>query len=305
MCPRVTVIIPTYNCKEYISEAVDSVLNQTFQDFEIIVADDGSTDNTKEVLSRYISVNVIRYYYQNNSGVAAARNKGLREAKGDLIAFLDADDKWLPQRLEKSLEFLERNKCDWTCSSFFRRERDTGKTEIKRLDKKSLLDDSYVIDMLKDGLFYFSSKNIHTNTILVKQKCFEKVGFFDEKFHSGEDWDMWIRFEEAGFKGVYLDMPLAYYNIRSDGITKSSRSRTVDYHFELALKHAHILGIHNIKIRRSLGAICYKYADIYYNEHKNYVKAISYIFKGLYYYPQIKKILYAIRILIYKNILSK
>jgi glycosyltransferase involved in cell wall biosynthesis len=282
-----------------VTEAIDSILNQTYKNFEIIVIDDGSTDNTKEALGKYISGKLIRYYYQDNRGIAAARNRGIREAKEDHIAFLDADDKWLPQRLEKTVGFLESNSYDWVCSSFYRVEGETRKTEIRRLDKQSLLENSCLINMLKDGLFYFSSKNISTVTILVKRKCFEKIGFFDEKFRTGEDMDMWLRFEEAGLKGGYLDTPLAYYMVRKDGITKSSEGNLVN--LKLAIKHAKILGLDNIKIRKSLGEIYFKYADIYFNEQNEFLKAFYFVLKGLYYNPQIKKIYKGIRIIVRKK----
>jgi len=85
MNPKVSVIIPTYNCARYIPEAIESVLNQTYKDFEIIVVDDGSTDNTKEVLNRYIIENLIKYIYQNNQGPGAARNTGIKAAKGEYV----------------------------------------------------------------------------------------------------------------------------------------------------------------------------------------------------------------------------
>jgi glycosyltransferase involved in cell wall biosynthesis len=300
--PKVTVIVPTYNCAQYITEAIESVLNQTYKDFEIIIVDDGSIDNTKEILSNYISEKIIRYYFQNNKGVSSARNKGIGEAKGDLIAFLDADDKWLPERLEKSIEFLEINNYDWVCSSFYRMERDTGKNDIKRVDHKILCENICDINMLKKDLFYFSSKNINMNTILVKKKCFEKIGLFDESLKACEDYDMLLRFEEAELRGGFLDIPLAYYIIRKDGITRSCKYKKLDSDLKVAVKHAYRLGIRDKKIRRSLGEVYYNYADVYFNENNDFLKTIYFTFKGLYYNPQMKKILSGIRILIYKKL---
>ena len=102
--PLVSVIIPTYNRAEIIEEAVDSVLAQDYKDFELIVVDDGSTDNTSEVLATY--GDDIRVLYQENKGVSAARNRGISEAAGKLIAFLDSDDLWMPQKLTTQVEFF-------------------------------------------------------------------------------------------------------------------------------------------------------------------------------------------------------
>lgn len=115
--PKVSIIIPTYNSAKYIHDAIESVLNQTYQDFEIIVMDDGSIDNTKKVLRSYIESKKIRYFYQKNKGPSAARNKGIREAKGEYIAFLGADDIWHKKKLEKSINFMNIYNFDWICTS--------------------------------------------------------------------------------------------------------------------------------------------------------------------------------------------
>ena len=104
---KVSVIIPTYNRSSVLSRAIDSVLRQSFKDFELIVVDDGSTDNTKELIEKYSDQ--ITYIYQDNKGVSAARNKGLEHAKGEWIAFLDSDDEWKKKKLEKQIAFIEIN----------------------------------------------------------------------------------------------------------------------------------------------------------------------------------------------------
>src|SRR4028119_1061372 len=104
--PRVSVIIPVYNCDRYIQEAIESVLNQTYSDYEIIVVDDGSTDNTRSVLEPYF--HRIHYIYQENQGASAARNRGLQEARGKFVAFLDADDFFLlPSKLAEQVACFE------------------------------------------------------------------------------------------------------------------------------------------------------------------------------------------------------
>lgn len=295
---KVTVIIPTYNAIQYIDKAIKSVLTQSFENYEIIVVDDGSTDNTQESLDKYVQNRSIRYFYQHNGGPSSARNKGIAKSISDYIAFLDSDDEWTPFYLEKSIMFLEENNYDWVCSAYIRKERNSGKEEIKRLDSASLDNNGRDVNMLKNGLFYFSSVPIITNTILAKKSLFDTVGYFDETFHSGEDWDMWLRFEEAGFKGGYLDEPLAYYMIRDDGITKSNVGSQRDYHLELAEKHAKILGINNKLIRRSLGEIYFKYADLYFHERRDLIKAAGFVAKGLYYNPDFSKLFKGFRVLL-------
>jgi glycosyltransferase involved in cell wall biosynthesis len=125
---RISVVIPTYNSAAYLPAAIDSAFNQTLPPFEIVVIDDGSIDNTVEVLKPY-EVR-IRYIFQENKGPAAARNRGIAEANGDLIAFLDSDDVWLPEKLELQVPVLTENpKIGLVHSDFFLLDMKTG-TEL-------------------------------------------------------------------------------------------------------------------------------------------------------------------------------
>src|ERR1051326_205992 len=115
--PQVSVIIPTYNSAHYLADAVESVLSQTFQDIEVLIIDDGSTDETETVIQRYGSL--VRCFRQRNSGVAVARNRGIEESRGEYVAFLDADDTWLPHKLERQLAALDECSDYGACYSAF------------------------------------------------------------------------------------------------------------------------------------------------------------------------------------------
>lgn len=110
----VSIITPTYNCGEYIKGTIDSVIAQTYGNWEMIIVDDCSTDNTKEIVSRYSDTRIKYYCLERNSGAAAARNKALSLAKGQWIAFLDSDDLWLPTKLERQLDFMMRNEISFS-----------------------------------------------------------------------------------------------------------------------------------------------------------------------------------------------
>ena len=222
---KVSVIIPTYNYAHYITEAVESVLNQTYKDFEIIVVDDGSTDNTKEVIRPYL--NKIKYIYQQNSGPSAARNRGIKEAKGEYIAFLDADDIWLPQKLELQIKFIEKEKelglvfSDMTCFN------------EKGILKKSFLKDipvfndlcieslSSIEKIISDDVFnaLLQGNFIPTNTVIVKKECFDKVGLFDENLLFVEDRDMWLRIALA-YRIGFIKLPLVKRRFHRRNINK-------------------------------------------------------------------------------------
>ena len=115
MSPRVSVLIPCYNAGRYVGAALDSVLAQTYQDFEIVVVDDGSTDDTAAVVCGYERV---RYIYNAHSGIPVTRNLAVAKARGELIAFLDADDIWFPDKLSVQLQFMEEHDCPFSFTSY-------------------------------------------------------------------------------------------------------------------------------------------------------------------------------------------
>jgi len=183
---KVSVIIPTYNRANLLPRAINSVLNQTFRDFEIVVVDDGSTDNTREILEPFIKSNQIRYFYQKNKGPSAARNLGIKNSKGEYIAFLDSDDEWLPEKLEKQIKLFENSK-----------DKKLGFVgcDVIIVDEERNTTIQYEFPKYKNYLKYLlSTKSIwFPSAILTKKKILEEIGLFDEDLHFGEHWDMWIR----------------------------------------------------------------------------------------------------------------
>jgi len=189
--PQVSVIIPTYNRERFVSKAIDSILHQSFTDYEIIVIDDGSTDGTQNVLKPYM--NLIRYIYQDNRGVSAARNRGVQESRGELLAFLDSDDLWSPGKLRTQIdkvfsdEVLSFEGVEW----FVDREEDRvflkqcGSVEWPRCHTSG-----YVIDPVLDVA---EGRYLHLGTMLCRKKSFLEVGFFDESLCMGEDEDWFSR----------------------------------------------------------------------------------------------------------------
>lgn len=191
--PLVSVIIPAFNTARYIAEAIESVLAQTYSRHEIIVSDDGSTDKTREVLEPFKEK--VRYLYQENRGVSAARNLGVRFAKGDLIAFLDADDVWLPRRLEKQMGFLEKHPdvsmVFADCELFSR----SGTVAGSFLGEKKCFGNFIGGErVIPDAFERLLDENyIPTSTVILKRGSFQGVGGFDESLRSVEDRDLWLR----------------------------------------------------------------------------------------------------------------
>jgi len=191
----ISVVIPAFNYGHFVGDAVDSALAQTYRDIEVIVVDDGSTDDTQRVLKRFGSR--IRYVYQNNRGLSAARNTGVRLANGDWIALLDADDVWHPQKTEIQLAAGQSV---------------AGAGLIGSLPADVLppaLDPAPAIHALSVRDFLLSIRTGPSGT-LIRRTCFDAVGLFDESLRSIEDRDMWLRIA-ARFPAVEVVSPCWWY----------------------------------------------------------------------------------------------
>ena len=187
-----SVVIPAYNAEKFVMGAVNSVLNQTHRDFELVIVDDGSTDGTGAVIKQCADSR-IRYIYQENAGVSAARNKGITESKGEFVCFLDSDDEWKENHLEVLNSLIEKyNDCGLYITGYDIR---LNNGEIihksqqilsKIQDEEIMSDDGYDV-LNKNGYFF------NTNTICCRREVFDKVGLFAVGVKNGEDDDMWLR----------------------------------------------------------------------------------------------------------------
>lgn len=219
--PKVSVIIPAYNSAFYLGEAIDSVLNQTFQDFEIIIIDDGSTDGTKAIVEKYLNCPQpkVRYCYQENNGPGAARNMGIKEARGEYLAFLDSDDLFLPGFLEECVACLQAERMDVIIPKCFAKrsmERSEG-SQIEILIREEFPKDARELYKL------LYEKFVGSQEMIVKKRCFDLVGLYDEKSYV-EDWDIWLRFAQHGFKlgQTKIEDPLWIYRVRERSRWNSS-----------------------------------------------------------------------------------
>lgn len=180
--PLVTVILPTYNRSELILRAVDSVLNQDFQNFELIVVDDGSEDHTFEALAVYGDrLSILR---QAHAGVSRARNTGLSRARGHLIAFLDSDDWWLPRKLSAQVHFFENHPEAVICQTEERWVRNGKRVNPGKRHEKPW------------GEAFFRSLHlclISPSAVMIRRAVFDEVGRFDESLPACEDYDLWLR----------------------------------------------------------------------------------------------------------------
>lgn len=180
--PAVTVIIPTFNREQFLKEAVDSVLSQTYQDFELVVVDDGSTDQTKKMIQNYGQRLI--YIFQENRGVSAARNRGIAEAKGEFISFLDSDDLWKKDKLSMQVDLMKRRKeimLSFTDEIWIRK--GVRVNPMKKHQKHS-------------GRIYEKCLPlciISPSSVMIRRELFGAVGLFDETLPVCEDYDLWLR----------------------------------------------------------------------------------------------------------------
>ena len=194
--PQVSVIIPTYNRGWIIKEAIDSVLAQDYTEFELIVVDDGSTDHTSDVLDSY--GDVIKVFSQKNKGVSAARNRGIEEASGTFIAFLDSDDLWLSQKLSVQIEFFNQTPDALICQTEEVWIRNGLRVNPKKRHQKP------------SGIIFKPSLElclVSPSAVMIRRSLFDWVGEFDETLPACEDYDLWLRIS-CRFPVHLIDTPL-------------------------------------------------------------------------------------------------
>jgi glycosyltransferase involved in cell wall biosynthesis len=224
--PEVSVVIPTFNSARFLDEALQSILDQSFKDYEIIVVDDGSTDQTKQVVARY--GDKIKYILQENSGPAAAKNNGIRNSSGKYIAFLDADDMWLPTKLEKQVKMFRQHPelaMVFTENVCF----NEGGIYKTSLVKRSRLMNG---DVAKNIFLY---SGVATPTVMVRKEIFDRVGLFEEKLYMAEDDNMWVRIA-AKFKVALIDEPLVRVRTHPQRATTDKKKL-----FEMVQTNIHLL----------------------------------------------------------------
>jgi len=235
----ISVVIPAYNSAAHVSRAIDSVLAQTRPADEIIVVDDGSTDATADVIRAYGPK--VRLITQPNGGVSAARNAGINAASGDWIAFLDADDEWLTNKIERQAELLKRNpQLMWTTGNYYeclsdpqRRAEHTPPSHCARLLKGKELFESYfqAVHCYLWG---------HTNCMLINKKIFSEVGVFQRELPVAEDIDLWLRIAYRYPSVGFSCEPLAIYHLSTENsLMKKQRDVAIyadfmDRHLKLA-----------------------------------------------------------------------
>jgi glycosyltransferase involved in cell wall biosynthesis len=213
--PGVSVVIPAYNYARYLPRALDSVLRQTFQDIEILIIDDGSTDNTPDVVRDFLADPRVRYHRIRNNGPSRARNVGIGLARAELVAFLDADDAWMPTKLEKQLALFRRRPSPGVVYTR-RRLVDAEGFELESVEPTPHR--GQVLQALLGGNF------LCLTSCMVSRRVFETVGTFDEALSQAEDYDLWLRAAQH-FRFDFVDEPLVSYRFGHTSLSRHTQER--------------------------------------------------------------------------------
>jgi glycosyltransferase involved in cell wall biosynthesis len=223
---KVSIIVPTYNRAHLVTETIDSILAQTVKDFELIVVDNESTDNTEEVIKSYTDGRIRYFQHQNNGLIAVNRNYGISKANGEYIAFCDDDDLWMPEKLERQIKLLDLNKELGLVYSDSYIMDENGNLGRYTLLSGSKLFRGNVFDKL------FQSNFIPMPTVMIRREVLSKVGGFDPKYRIAQDYDLWLKIAEH-YPIDFTDEPLAKYRIHGRSTISKNRELAINEGFQL------------------------------------------------------------------------
>jgi len=275
--PIVTVIIPTYNRRQYLSRAIESVLEQTFRDYELLIIDDASKDDTRALVSEYTDSRIQYFRHETNRGAPAARNTGLRHAKGEFIAFLDSDNEWLPQRLEKQIALFSAVNAS------------VGVVYANNLvvDEVNNSTTEWAFG-LRGNLYgeFLQRPFMDFITPLIRRECFDKIGFMDEKVPSYQEWDTFLRISRY-YEFDYVPEILAHYYIHKENrISKGPLSEARGYEYILDKHREEMLSVFSPRVmiehHRNLARF-YKAAGAYLKMFEN---LLFYVYYKSFFRPQ-------------------
>lgn len=279
MSPLVSIVIPIYNAEKYIQQTIDSVFKQSFEDWELILVNDGSTDNTNEILNQLAIQwpNKISVLHKNNSGVADTRNIGMAKAKGKYIALLDADDFWLPENLEKKVSLLEKNEADFVYSDMYNVNENLEYPTLAALGK----DDNILQDLLSWNGEVIPGPS---SNLVFKSTCLKKNIQFSKLLSTIADQHFTVQLAFY-FKGKRINEALWYYRNLPQSMSKSVALLEKD-----AL-NAYLLYLKNNYFNSKKNRLnCYSkmyliLAGSFWKDAKNYGRGLDYLFKSFFISP--------------------
>jgi glycosyltransferase involved in cell wall biosynthesis len=272
--PTVSVIIPAYNSERFIGQAIESVLGQTYSKVEVVVVNDGSTDSTAKIVQKFCGSGRLNYIEQHNKGVSSARNMGIRNSAGELIAFLDHDDCWFPKKLESQVAFILANPhIPWIHSN--------AHVDFNGSRRIVCWDAGVQGNSFKD---LFARNRIILSTVLLRRDCLETVGLFNERFGGAEDYELWLRLA-IRFPLGYIDEVLALYRVHDSNLSGDSFHMTDE---DLRVIEAVVRTVPDIyrllgrrAIKERIGTLAYELAGWHMWKSRNDQLAKQYLWKAI------------------------
>lgn len=276
--PTVDVIIPAYNAAHFLPSAIESVMAQTFPDWRILLVDDGSRDNTAEIIAPYQQRlgDKLKYIHQENAGLPAARNTAIRHSTADFLALLDADDVWLPQRLELSLEKFKDRPDVGLVYGFNARIDPAGKV-IDTFAKRNRHAEGWVAPYI-----YMRTLDLNCPTVTFRRSSVEEVGLFDETMRATEDRDLWVRIA-LRYKVALVPEVIAHYRVSPNAMTTDT-DRMLTAQLRFVEKHFGSPGCGRIARRVALSWMYRQRAETLARKGRMR-EAVADAFKACVYYP--------------------
>ncbi len=273
--PLVSIITPAYNAEKMIGETIESVQSQTYDNWEMIVVDDGSQDGTTAVIEQISRQDGrIKLIRQQNAGVASARNRAIESASGELIAFLDADDLWKPEKLAKQVAVFQKDRRKEIGLVYT--EKCCFGNDISECRPCHSVSYSYIeSDYHRLLIFNF----IATLTVMVRRDVLRKTGVFDDAFFGTEDWDLWLRIAEKSCLKK-IDEDLAMYRIHPAGISQNPE-RKIREVYKVMQKHLRSPEI-PAWVKTCAYGLFYRRKLLYFYQKKNYFLALFFWLKAIY-----------------------
>jgi glycosyltransferase involved in cell wall biosynthesis len=219
--PDVSIVVTCYNYEKYVEACLNSIKDQTCSNYEVIIVNDGSTDNSEDVILKYLNDKRFKYVRQDNAGQTKAKNRGIEEATSDLIAFLDADDIWSRDKLEKQLPLFKDVSVGvvYSNSIFIDNDGNILNNQVKTKDIKPRRGD-VTRHLLIDNFVPFSSS-------IVRRVCLKEFGGFNESLSMGIDWDLWLRISTR-YRFDYCDKGLLFYRVGHSGQMSKNLQKRVE-----------------------------------------------------------------------------
>ncbi|PCJ89757.1 MAG: hypothetical protein COA57_00970 [Flavobacteriales bacterium] len=278
MNPLVSIIIPAYNAEKYIAETIQSVINQTYTNWELIIVNDGSTDNTEKIAQAYVEKDQrIKYIYQENAGVSVARNKGVENSQGDYVAFLDADDIWCRQNLEKKVTILNNINIDWVYSDMLSIDKNGNQLQYPEVGK------NYKI---LENILLWNGEVVPGpgSNIITKKKCFDEGVIFDPNFSTAADQDFTIQLASK-YQGKRIPEKLWYYRVIASSMSRNMEVMEKD-HIGVYKKAAKNNLFKSFWFKQKCFSNLYLIlAGSWWKDGNNKSRGLSFIFKSLIIYP--------------------